>query len=173
MRSRSLMSAFHLDQENAIAELTSAIWRYNRYSAAAFYHMPCNTDESPLMESRETCLVSRLSWDMFFHGSVLAQSRHLYVLPWLCLLSFHVSSCLMSHDCVMTVSLSGIANVLIPCWNTDISCWKKAARTINPLFTYLRKNGCSGGCCFMAITCLDCWQLYLGKVSVSDILTAY
>ena len=37
MRSRSLMSAFHLDQENAIAELTSAIWRYSRYSAAAFY----------------------------------------------------------------------------------------------------------------------------------------
>jgi len=38
MRSRSSMSAFHLDQENAIAELTSAIWRYSRYSAAAFYH---------------------------------------------------------------------------------------------------------------------------------------
>jgi len=33
-----------------------------------------------------------------FSVSVLAVSRHLYVL-----------SCLMSHDCVLTVSLSGIA----------------------------------------------------------------
>jgi len=28
--------------------------------------------------------------------------------------SFHVSSCLMSHDCVLTVSLSGIAKCLRP-----------------------------------------------------------
>ena len=40
---------------------------------------------SAVMESRDTCLVSRLSRVMGFHISVLAQSRHLYVLSGLCL----------------------------------------------------------------------------------------
>ena len=61
----------------------------------------------------DTCFVSRLSPDMVFHVSVLAQSRQLYVLSWLCLEFWHsVSPCLVSHDCVLTVSLSGIARCL-------------------------------------------------------------
>jgi len=36
-------------------------------------------------------------------------SRVLYVLSWLCFEFPYVSSCLMSYDCVLTVSLSGIA----------------------------------------------------------------
>jgi len=38
------------------------------------------------MESRDTCLVSRLLETWFLNVSVLAQSRHLYVLSWFCLL---------------------------------------------------------------------------------------
>jgi len=51
--------------------------------------------------------VSRHMSCLVFHVSVLAQSRHLYVLSWLCL--EFVSSYLVSHDCVLTVSLSGIS----------------------------------------------------------------
>ena len=50
-----------------------------------------------VLESRDTCLISRLSRDMVFLGSVS---------------SFCASSCLMSHDCVLTVSLSVVANWL-------------------------------------------------------------
>jgi len=53
-----------------------------------------------VMGSQDTCLVSRLSQDMVFHVSVLAQSRHLYVLSWL------VSRVSMSRhvSCLMIVS---------------------------------------------------------------------
>ena len=96
---------------------------------------------SAVMESRDTCLVSRLSRDVVLHVSVLAQSRHLYVLARVS--SFHVSSCLMSHDCVLTVSLSGIAKCFILCWHTGISCSKSGTRPIYLLFTclpYLKTN---------------------------------
>ena len=48
-----------------------------------------------------------LSRDGVSHVSVLAQSRHVYVLSWL-----RVSSRLMSHDCVLIVFLLGIAKCL-------------------------------------------------------------
>jgi len=47
--------------------------------------LPVTSSLWPVMESWDTCLVSRLSQDVVFHFSVLAQSRHLYVLSWLCL----------------------------------------------------------------------------------------
>ena len=65
-----------------------------------------------ITESWEMCLVSRMSWDVVFHVQVLAQSRHLHVFVLARVLSFRVSSCLTSHDCVLTMSLSGIAKCL-------------------------------------------------------------
>jgi len=63
-------------------------------------------EDKTVMQSGDACLVSRLSRDMVFHVSVLAQSRHLYVS------SFREWSCLMCHDCVLTVFLSGISKCL-------------------------------------------------------------
>jgi len=51
-----------------------------------------------------------LSQDVVFHFSVLAQSRHLYVLSWLCL---KFPCLIMSHDSALIVSLSGIAMCLL------------------------------------------------------------
>jgi len=56
----------------------------------------------------ETRLVLRLSQDIAFHGSIST-----FVLSCLgSVSSYNVSSCLMSHDCVLTMSLSGIAKCL-------------------------------------------------------------
>jgi len=111
MRSLSLMSAFHLDQENAIAELTSAICRYNRYSAAAFYHSAVQrrritTDGvSRHVSCFETVLRHCFSWISL--GSVstlvclvlalsqLSMSRHvscLMTVSWLCLCQAQLSA---------------------------------------------------------------------------------
>jgi len=52
-----------------------------------------------------------LSWDWFFMSrSWLSLDTCMSCLG--SVSSFHVSSCLMSHDCVLTVSLSGIAKCL-------------------------------------------------------------
>jgi len=66
----------------------------------------------PVIESGEKCLAWRLSRDMIIYVSVLAKCWHLYVLLG-SVSSFRVSSCLMYHDCVLTMSLSGIAKCLV------------------------------------------------------------
>jgi len=53
-----------------------------------------------------------------------------------CLIMSHVS-CLMSHDCVLTLSRVRHSYVLLLRWNTGVSCWRKATWPINSLFTYL------------------------------------
>jgi len=60
------------------------------------------------MESQDTCLVSRRGFSCFVLGSVST----LVCLVLAHVSSFHVSSCLISHDWVLTVSLSGIAKCL-------------------------------------------------------------
>jgi len=61
--------------------------------------------------------------------------------------SFHVSLCLMSHDCALTVSVLDIAKCLV-CAET------LAFIAENRLL--ITSNGCfCGCCCFMAIMCLD------------------
>ena len=70
------------------------------------------TAEMPAMESRDTCLVSRPSRDVFLMSrSWLCLDTSMSRLG-SCLSSFHVSSCLMSRDCVLTVSLTDIAKCL-------------------------------------------------------------
>jgi len=54
------------------------------------------------VESRDTCLVSRLSRDVVFHVSV---STLVYLIL-ARVSSFCVSSCLVSRECVLTVSQS-------------------------------------------------------------------
>jgi len=67
----------------------------------------------------------------------------------------------MSHDCVLTLSLSGVAKCLF-CAETLAFLAKSV-----PLAVYLLLKDCF--CCFVTIICLD---NYTVAVSVSNILTA-
>ena len=72
-------------------------------------------------------------------------------------LSFHVSSCLVSHDCVLTVSLSGIAKCL---FCVETLSFLAQSRLLGPfarcLLAYCKTavlvHGC---CCFTAIIITD------------------
>jgi len=62
--------------------------------------------------------------------------------------SFHVSLCFMSHDCVLTVSLSGTAKCLF-CDETlaFLAESRPLGQFTRCLLTYLLQNGCSRGWC--------------------------
>ena len=85
---------------------------------------------------------------MAFHVSVLAQSRHLYVWVLARVLSFHVSSCLVSYDCVLTVSPSGLAKCL---FGVETQAFLAESRPVGSF------AGCS-----LALKRLFLWLLFSG-----------
>ena len=71
------------------------------------------------------------------HGSFMSRSSLSLYICMSCLVSvpsFHVSSCLVSHDCVLTVSLSGIAMCL---FCAETLTFLAERRSIYLLLTYL------------------------------------
>ena len=85
-----------------------------------------------------------------------------------CVSSFHVSSCLMSHHCVLTVCLSGVANCLF-CVET-LAFLAESRLLAVYLLTYLLKRLILWLSLFYGYNVS--WLLYLSNVSVSSILTA-
>jgi len=78
--------------------------------------------------------------------------------------TFHVSSCLMSYTCVLTVSLSGTAK--------HRHFLLKVGHYAHLIAVYLVtvKRLFCGCCCFIAIMYLDNCRVYLGNISISNIL---